>query len=104
MTTTKNEKMMTQLTMVIGLETAKSRKPAETKEYKPGDKVTYADAVQHMVYAGEGSERGYVSRRIETSEIEGSYCRYGRRAGCWKFQMPRWDTSQYTNNVYFRSR
>jgi len=56
-----------------------------------------------MVKVGSGSERGYISRKItDYGDFEAWKVPHGRRCGCWKISIPRYDTTQYIRNIYYR--
>lgn len=55
-----------------------------------------------LVYAGEGSERGYVSKKLSPDDIKAIVVMKGKRAGQIKISLHNPQSTQYKTNIYFK--
>lgn len=55
-----------------------------------------------LMYAGEGSERGYVSKKLSSDDIKATVVMKGKRAGQIKISLHNPQSTQYQTNIYFK--
>lgn len=55
-----------------------------------------------LVYAGEGSERGYISKKLTQDDIKAVVVAKGKRAGLIKISLHNPKSTQYITNIYFK--
>ena len=55
-----------------------------------------------LKYAGEGSERGYVSKKLSPDDIKAVVVIKGKRAGQIKISLHNPQSTQYQTNIYFK--
>lgn len=54
-----------------------------------------------LVYAGEGSERGYISKKLNSDNIKAEVVTKGKRAGLIKISIHNPKSTRYKTNLYF---
>ena len=54
--------------------------------------------------AGEGSERGYISRKLTSDDIKAVVVTKGKRAGTIKISLNNPKSTRYIINLYFEER
>lgn len=55
-----------------------------------------------LMYAGEGSERGYISKKLTQDDIKAVVVMKGKRAGQIKISLHNPQSTQYQTNIYFK--
>lgn len=55
-----------------------------------------------LAYAGEGSERGYISKKLSSDDIKAVVVMKGKRAGQIKISLHNPQSTQYQTNIYFK--
>ena len=55
-----------------------------------------------LMYSGEGSERGYVSKKLSSDDIKAVVVVKGKRAGQIKISLHNPQSTQYLTNIYFK--
>lgn len=55
-----------------------------------------------LVYAGEGSERGYISNKLSSDDIKAQVVTKGKRAGMIKVSVHNNQSTRYITNLYFK--
>lgn len=55
-----------------------------------------------LMYAGEGSERGYVSKKLSPDDIKALVVMKGKRSGQIKIALHNPQSTQYQTNIYFK--
>lgn len=55
-----------------------------------------------LMYAGEGSERGYISKKLSSDDIKAVVVMKGKRAGQIKISLYNPQSTQYQMNIYFK--
>ena len=55
-----------------------------------------------LMYAGEGSERGYISKKLSSDDIKAVVVMKGKRAGLIKVSIHNPQSTQYQTNIYFK--
>ena len=55
-----------------------------------------------LAFAGEGSERGYISKKLSSDDIKASVVMKGKRAGFIKISLHNSKSTQYKINIYFK--
>lgn len=55
-----------------------------------------------LIYAGEGSERGYISKKLTPDDIKAVVVMKGKRAGQIKISLYNPQSTQYQTNIYFK--
>ena len=55
-----------------------------------------------LMYAGEGSERGYISKKLSSDDIKAVVVMKGKRAGQIKISLHNPQSTQYQTNIYFK--
>ena len=55
-----------------------------------------------LMYAGEGSERGYVSKKLTQDNIKAEVVTKGKRAGFIKISLYNPKSTRYKTNLYFK--
>lgn len=55
-----------------------------------------------LVYAGEGSERGYISVKTTPEDIKAVVVMKGKRAGLIKISVHNSQSTRYITNLYFK--
>lgn len=55
-----------------------------------------------LTYAGEGSERGYISKKLPPDDIKAIVVMKGKRAGQIKISLHNPQSTQYQTNIYFK--
>ena len=55
-----------------------------------------------LMYAGEGSERGYISVKATPEDIKAQVVTKGKRAGLIKISVHNSQSTRYITNLYFR--
>ena len=57
-----------------------------------------------LMYAGAGSERGYVSKKLTPDEIKAEVVTKGKRTGLLKVSVHNDKSTRYITNLYFKER
>ena len=55
-----------------------------------------------LMYAGEGSERGYISKKLSSDDIKAVVVMKGKRARQIKISLHNPQSTQYQTNIYFK--
>ena len=55
-----------------------------------------------LMYTGEGSERGYISKKLSSDDIKSVVVVKGKRAGQIKISLHNPQSTQYKTNIYFK--
>ena len=55
-----------------------------------------------LMYAGEGSERGYISKKLSPDDIKAVVVMKGKRAGLIKISLHNPNSTRYKINLYFK--
>ncbi len=55
-----------------------------------------------LMYSGEGSERGYISKKLLPDDIKAVVVMKGKRAGQIKISLHNPQSTQYKTNIYFK--
>lgn len=55
-----------------------------------------------LTYSGEGSERGYVSKKLSPDDIKAIVVMKGKRTGQIKISLHNPQSTQYQTNIYFK--
>lgn len=55
-----------------------------------------------LMYAGEGSERGYISKKLSPDDIKAVVVMKGKRSGQIKISLHNPQSTQYQTNIYFK--
>ena len=55
-----------------------------------------------LMYAGEGSERGYISNKLSSDDIKAQVVTKGKRAGMIKVSVHNNQSTRYITNLYFK--
>lgn len=55
-----------------------------------------------LAYTGEGSERGYISKKLSSDDIKAVVVVKGKRAGQIKISLHNPQSTQYQTNIYFK--
>ena len=55
-----------------------------------------------LTYSGEGSERGYISKKLSPDDIKAVVVVKGKRAGQIKISLHNPQSTQYQTNIYFK--